>query len=398
MDQISPKASFKNDDKKFDFLIFGADGMQGRIVTRDLLEKGYSVLLSDLSQIKLKEMLKKYHRQAAFEPIDLRDIDRVTGIILKSRAEIIINCAEGDWNMNVYQACLQTRRHIIDLGSRVDMTRDQIKLDKQFKKIEHIAITGCGSVPGVGNIMLSYAAKKFDSIETIELGFAWDSNIKKFVVPFSIESILEEYTLPAPYMEKGRLKKIKPIKSAQIRNFRAVGKQKIFLVDHPEVYTISHYFKPWGVENIRFYASFPQHSERVINTLMDLTFADKRIVNFEETDILPDEFLAQLLKRMKQPRGYKEWENVWALIEGRARRRPKRILMECIVPPLKGWEDAGCNIDTGFPASIIAQMIKYGDINKAGSFAPEGIVPEKLFFKELRKKKMRVYENGKVIN
>ena len=367
-------------------------------MARDLLEKGYDVLLADLSQLKLKELLKKYSQQASFEQADLRDVNRTIGIIQKSGAEVIINCAEGDWNMNVYQAGLHTRCHLVDLGSRVDMTRDQIKLDKHFKKIERTAITGCGAVPGIGNIMLAHAAKKFNSIETVELGFAWDSNIKKFVVPFSIESIMEEYTLLAPYIENGRLKRIKPMKSAQVRNFRAVGKQKIFLVDHPETYTIQHYFKSWGVKNIRFYASFPQHSEKIINALIDLTFADKHAVNFGKIDILPDEFLAQLLKRMKHPRGYKEWENIWVLIKGSHQRRRKCIMMECIVPPLKGWEDAGCNIDTGFPASIIAQMIKSGDINKVGSFAPEGVVPEKLFFKELRKKKMRVYENGKIIN
>ncbi len=72
--------------------------------------------------------------------------------------------------------------------------------------------------------------------------------------------------------------------------------------------------------------------------------------------------------------------------------------MECIVPPLKGWEDAGCNIDTGMPASIIAQMIFKGIINKPGSYAPEDIVPIEPFFRELRKRKMLVYENGKVIN
>ena len=197
-------------------------------MARDLLEKGYDVLLADLSQLKLKELLKKYSQKANFEQVDLRDVNRTIGIIQKSGAEVIINCAEGDWNMNVCQASLHTRCHLVDLGSRVDMTRDQIKLDKNFKKIGRTAITGCGAVPGIGNIMLAYAAKKFNSIETIELGFAWDSNIKKFVVPFSIESIMEEYTLPAPYIENGRLKRIKPIKSAQVRNFRAVGKQKFF--------------------------------------------------------------------------------------------------------------------------------------------------------------------------
>ena len=72
--------------------------------------------------------------------------------------------------------------------------------------------------------------------------------------------------------------------------------------------------------------------------------------------------------------------------------------MECIVPTLKGWEDAGCNIDTGMPASIIAQMIKEKIINEPGSYAPEAVVPPEPFFAELRKRKMEIYENGKIIN
>ena len=98
------------------------------------------------------------------------------------------------------------------------------------------------------------------------------------------------------------------------------------------------------------------------------------------------------------PKGYTETENLWVLIKGKHNGKAKEIMMECIVPPLKGWEDAGCNIDTGMPASIMAQMILKKVITKPGSYAPESIVPPGLFFKELRKRKMLVYENGKVIN
>jgi saccharopine dehydrogenase-like NADP-dependent oxidoreductase len=72
--------------------------------------------------------------------------------------------------------------------------------------------------------------------------------------------------------------------------------------------------------------------------------------------------------------------------------------MECLVPPLKGWEDAGCNIDTGMPASIIAQMILNKNITEPGSYSPEDIIPVEPFFKELKKRNMKVYENGKQIN
>ena len=388
------KTKEKTKKMKYDFIVLGADGMQGTIVAKYLLKKGYKVLCTDIVHSRIKDIVEQYKTLGAFQIIDLRDTDRLVGAIQKSGADVVINCAEGNWNLNVYQACLDTHRHCIDLGSRLDMTADQLKLHKSFKKIGKTAITGCGSVPGIGNIMLAHVAKKMDSIESIDAGFAWDSNIKKFVVPFSIESILEEYTLKAPYIQSRRLRRMRPEESTKMRTFRSIGHQKIFLADHPEIHTFFHYFKSWGVQNIRFYAGFPEHSERVIKNLVDLTFSDSSAVQFEGKEINPDSFLGQLLKRVPIPKGYKEWENLWVEVTGRSNRKKKTILMECLVPPLKEWEEAGCNIDTGFPAAVIAEMIKYGDINKFGSFAPEAIVPEKPFFKALKKHKFVFYENG----
>ncbi|MDP3901536.1 MAG: saccharopine dehydrogenase C-terminal domain-containing protein [bacterium] len=385
---------------KYDFLIFGADGIQGKIVARDLLENGYTVFLSDLYKTTLDDIFKHHHKKATFTFVDLRDIDRTISVIQKSGADVVINCAEGDWNMNVYNACLHTRTNCLDLGSHVDVTKEQLSpaVYSAFKEIDKTAITGCGSVPGIGNVMLRHAARKLDSINTIEAGFAWDSNIKKFVVPFSIESILEEFNAPAPYIMNKRWRKKMPLTSTTTRYFKSIGDQKIFLADHAETYTFYHYYKNKGCKNIYFWAGFPDHSTKVLKILTDLTFFDKKPIKFEGKSIRADEFLVQMLKRLKIPRGYKEWENLWVEISGHRARRKKKILMECLVPTLKGWEPAGCNIDTGMPASIMAQMIKNGRINKRGSFAPEGIVPEEPFFKELHKRQMAVYENGKKIN
>lgn len=387
-------------DSKYDFLVFGADGIQGRIVARELLEKGYKVFLSDLYRIHVPKLMEQFHKKmSAFAYVDLRDFDRAVNVIQKSGAEVVINCAEGDWNLNVYNACFHARVHCIDLGSHTEMTKKQLGMNDDFREVGKTAITGCGSAPGVVNVMLRYAAKKFDSIETIEAGFAWDSNIEKFVVPFSIESILEEFTLPAPYLMNRRWRKEIPnLNNLESRFYRGIGHQKSFLVDHAETVTFYKYFKEKGVRNIRFYAGFPEHSIKVIKTLIDLTFHNKKSVRFNGSNILPDEFLSQMLKRLKMPRGYKEWENLWVSIIGSKDRRKKNILMECLVPTLKEWEEAGCNIDTGMPAAIIGRMIYEGDIEKRGSFAPEGIVPEKLFFKELKKRKMLVYENGERVN
>ena len=72
--------------------------------------------------------------------------------------------------------------------------------------------------------------------------------------------------------------------------------------------------------------------------------------------------------------------------------------MDCVAGTLPGWEDAACNIDTGFPASILAQMIKSGKIAEKGFFSPEYVVPPEPFFEELGKRKIWIYDNGKRIN
>ena len=72
--------------------------------------------------------------------------------------------------------------------------------------------------------------------------------------------------------------------------------------------------------------------------------------------------------------------------------------MECIVNTLPGWEDAGCNIDTGIPAAIIARMVMDGRITARGSYPPGPVVPTEEFFKELRARDMVVYQNGEIIN
>ncbi len=382
---------------KYDFLVLGADGMQGRITAKDLLCNGYSVFMADLYKARLEKLLKNF-KNAVFTYVDLRDIDMTINVIEKSGADVVINCAEGDWNLNVYKACLATRTHCLDLGSHSDMTEEQLAMDNDFKKIKRTAITGCGSVPGIGNVMLRYAAKKFDSIETIDAGFAWDANIKKFVVPFSIESILEEFTFPAPVLKNGRWIKNSPLKTITTRYYKSIGHQQSFLVDHAELFTFHHYFKDKGLKNLRFFAGFPEYSARTIQTLIELGLDSKKPFKIQGQEIRPVDFLTQLLKRLKMPRGYKEWENLWIEIIGYEKRRKKTILMECLVSTLEGWEDAGCNIDTGMPTAIMAEMIKHNIIKKRGSFAPEGVVPEREFFKELRERKMVVYENGKVIN
>ncbi len=383
----------------YDFVVFGASGMQGRIVCRDLLEKGYALFTGSLSGKGLDDLLRKYPDRLYFRDIDLSDQVATTQAIRQSKAKVVINCAEGDWNLAVYKAALMTGAHVLDLGSDIPMTKEQIGMHQHFKDKNLLAITGCGSTPGVNNIMLHWALKKdFDSIDSVEAGFAWDSNIKEFVVPFSIQSIIEEFTEPAPYIENGTWLERMPLESQITKKYSVIGKQTSFLVRHPETYTFYLYYRKDGLRNMKFYAGFPDHSRRVIEDFIKLGLGSREEKKIGKSRLKPVDYLTEVLRDIIKPEGYTEQENLWVEVSGIKNGKQKKVLMECLVPTLALWEDAGCNIDTGLPASIMAQMVKEGMIKERGSFEPGIVVPAEPFFKELRKRQMFVYENGALVN
>jgi saccharopine dehydrogenase (NAD+, L-lysine-forming) len=302
---------------------------------------------------------------------------------------------EADWNLDVLEACIKAKVHCIDLGSKSKMTKKQLGKNFLLKSKRLIHITGCGSVPGVGNVMLRYAIQYFDRLSSVTVGYAWNSNIKKFVLPFSTQTLVEEFTEPADSIENDKLVKKSPMNYIEERNMSFVGKQKLFPVRHPEIYTYYHYFKDKGLKNVSFYAGFPEHSFNTTKALIDVGLGSKRAIMLGGSKIVPIEFLAALLNKIPFPKNYKEREKLWLRIIGTRKGRTKIIEMECLIKPLPRWEEAGSNVGTGIPVSIIAQMIKNSTIKEYGSFAPEAIVPPSIFFKELSRRGIMIYKNSR---
>ena len=381
---------------KYDFIIFGGTGQQGGICARDLIESGYSVLLVGRDKTRIKNLLK--NKKTGFIEVDLRNEEEIAKAIKSSNAEVVVNCAELIFNVAIMKACLKTKKSLTDLGGLQKITLEQFKLHDSFKKTGIINITGCGSTPGIANVMTAHALEKLDSVKTIYLGFAWDSNIKKFVVPYSIQSIFDEFTENPITYHDGKFVKEKRMTCKGTKNFKEVGKQTVYCIVHSEVYSFSKYFKNKGLKNIHYMAGFPEHSMKVIQTLIDLGFNSEEPIKINETEIKSINFTTEVLKKIKWPKNYREVENLWVEICGKKNNKDIKIEMNCIVKSLPGWEDAGSNVDTGRTISVISQMLKDNLIKEKGVYAPEAVVPCKPFFKELAKRKMYIYENGRKIN
>lgn len=381
----------------FDFVVLGASGEEGSIAARDLLNSGYSVLLCGRNLDRIKPLLKKY-KNAKFEYVNVRDIKKTVSVIKNSGSKIILNCVELRLNMEVMQACIEANVNYLDLGGLQEMTIQQYKLDNEFRKRKLTALLGCGSTPGIVNVMARYSVDQMDSVYHIDLGFGWDSNIKEFVLPYSIESIIYELTTIPIVLEGGKFEKSRICTMEKIDKLKGVGKQITHCIVHSEVYTFTKYFRNKGLGRVHYAAGFPEHSYKVLKLLIDLGFGSKDtiIVNNNEVKII--DYTREVLKIAKHPRNYKETENVWVKVIGEKAGKAKTITMNCLTKTLKGFEDVGSNINTGMTLSIMSQLLFRGEVSELGITAPEACVPSHSFFKELAKRKIIIYKDGKRMN
>src|SRR3989344_679521 len=282
---------------KFDFVVLGATGDEGNIASRDLLESGYSVLLCGRNKSRVERLLK--YQKAKFAYVDLNNIEETAKVIKESGAKVVVNCAELRLNINAMGSCLLANANYLDLGGLQEMTRKQYKLNNNFKKNNLIALLGCGSTPGSSNVMAAYAVSKLDSVDSIDLGFVWDSNIKEFVLPYSIESIVYELMHDPIVLENGRFRKEKACFPVGIKNIKGIGKQNTYCIVHSEVFTFSKYFKKKGLKTIHYKAGFPDHSFKVLDNIIKLGFGSSNPVEVTGIKIRPIDFTREVLKNLK---------------------------------------------------------------------------------------------------
>jgi lysine 6-dehydrogenase len=129
---------------------------------------------------------------------------------------------------------------------------------------------------------------------------------------------------------------------------------------------------------------YPGHCEK-FKTLLELGFAKQKKIKCGNSDISPREVLATLLMDHLP---HNEKDVVLLKVVSKGEKNHNKIRIEYV---MTDYYDDITNMTammrtTGFPVSIIAQMIEEGIITSHGVFCPEEIVPCKPFFDELKKR------------
>lgn len=370
----------------------------GRAVVYDLGEarEVRNIVVADFDRGRAAQVVKKYGRGKARGIFaDVRDTPRLAKALRGS--DIVINCTQYNWNLDVMRAALAARVDYMDLGGLYHMTRRQFALDRDFRRIGRLAIAGMGGAPGITNVMARDLCDSFARPESIRVYNA-GADLQRYDSPvaysFSIATILDELTVPPVHFVGGRYVEKPMLSEPEAGEFPApIGKIVLRHSIHSELGTLAESFRKRGVREVFFKINYPDELVTLVRNLVHTGFASRDPLAVNGTRVAPRDVLLALLQKQAPKEPPKDVEALRVVVSGRP---PNSKRGHRVSSAIEMWAEhserpllSAVARDTGFPAAIAAIMRGRGEISGVGVQAPENVVPPALFFNELKRRGFR---------
>ena len=246
--------------------VVGGAGAMGRIAVRDLVETAgpdVRVVVADRDgdvAAALARRLRAGRRVHAVEVDARRPAETARRL---AGAFAIVNCCPHDFNLPVMEAALRAGAHYCDLGGLFHVTRAQLKLDRRFRDAGLLALVGIGAAPGIVNVLARAAADEMDRVDEIHILVGGADRTPGrdpgvLAASYSIQTILDEASLPAAVFTGGRFAFVEPMSDPWPVRFPApIGLRHPARTLHSEVATLPLSFRAKGIREVSFRIAFP---------------------------------------------------------------------------------------------------------------------------------------------
>jgi short subunit dehydrogenase-like uncharacterized protein len=124
------------------FLIYGANGYTGELITRYAAERGLKPILAGRNAAKVEALANRYGFD--FRAFDLSDPSKLDAAL--SEVEFVLHCA-GPFSLTsaaMVEACLRTKRHYLDITGEISVFEAMAARSEQAQE------AGIMIMPGVG--------------------------------------------------------------------------------------------------------------------------------------------------------------------------------------------------------------------------------------------------------
>lgn len=221
--------------------------------------------------------------------------------------EAVAACLPYRLNLEVMEAALAAESHYADLGGLYHVTLKQWELDPRFREAGLSAVMGIGSAPGITNVLARLGADRLDegsvrSIDLVDGAIDLSEGGGEFGVPYSAETILDEFTLPAIVFEDGRLREVEAGSGVIDWSFpEPIGTQPAMYTLHSEPATLPRTIP--GVRDVRWRLALPRPVHEGFVFLVRAGLASRDPVMTSSGPVVPREALVAVLNRLSAADG-----------------------------------------------------------------------------------------------
>ena len=377
-------------------IVLGGAGAMGRIAVRTLTEFDdvERITIADYNEERAHEVAAALNSsKIEVKQIDVNDADRL-GKLLRG-ADVALNAVEYVFNLPVLKACISEKVHYADLGGLFHMTRKLMELTAEAEAAGITAMVGMGGTPGITNILARAAVEQLDRVKSISVQLGCSDSTPStapLVAPYSIRTILDEFTKEPQVFQDGRWYPQRPLSGQEEMVFpEPVGRATAVYSLHSECATFPISFREKGIRHVSFKIAFPTDFMTKLKFLVDLGFGSAEPISVQDVKVSPREVLARMLEMTPVEDVEPQDCDVLRIVAtGEAGGRQVVITNTIVVLPYRRWGISAGALDTGVPLAIAGRMLGNGQITRRGCFGPEMAVPSGPFFRELARYDMRV--------
>lgn len=377
--------------------ITGGAGRQSLSAIYDFVETSdvEKILLIDINEEALKVRKELVDSpKVETKVIDLQDTPALAAAL--ADYDVVINGSSHVFNMDVMNACIESKTNYTDFGGLFHWAVEQMRRDEDFRKAGITGIVGSGSAPGIVNVLTKYATDRLDTIEDILI---LDAIINRsasgygFVPPYALNTIIEEFTMNNFEFKDGKQIELSPFSGKLTVDFpEPYGRLNLYNMIHSEVATMPIAYKDKGIKNVAFKLALPTLFEERLRFLIENGLGSQEKINVKGVEIAPRDFLLEVFETkpgtkagtpddMKLLRvivtGTKDGKKCTYEVETDLHHHP--------------WGLSNGHFSVGFPGAITAKMLARGQVKEKGFFTGEQVLDTDIYFRELEKRDVHVF-------
>lgn len=372
-------------------------GNIGSAVAKDLSESMISaeIVITGRNGSRAEMVAKAIGKDnVSWAQLDATEYHELVSTIKKF--DLVVGTLPGEIGYKSVKACIEARVDMVDVSY---MPENPLTLNEDAVRADVTIVPDCGVAPGLSNMCVGRAITKLDQVEDVYIlvGGLPEKPVPPlgYTITWSVEGLIDEYVRKARIVEDGKVTQVEALSGLEEVEFPGVGKLEAFYTDglRTLLHTVKNVKSMWE-KTLRY----PGHVEK-IRLLRDLGFFNEHPVEIEALRISPRKVTVKLLEEKLRRPEIKDMLAMKVEVHGTKNSQETSYVYYLLDRYDEKLRITAMARTTGYPASIVAQLIAQKAIKEKGVIPPEKLgEKEELFDKiliELEKRQIKIVERKK---